>query len=121
MSALLDYKEMQRRIFYFYPLYCRRKLKRNKKSGFSWVDGELEVGYSLNEMQGSFTSPVEDLMLYTAVFMLSAGRETQEARDISFRDIRALIDEHGLEALLNQLSDSDAKEVRSDLELLGVV
>ncbi|WP_157015976.1 hypothetical protein [Pseudomonas batumici] len=75
----------------------------------------------MNELDGSFSSPTEELMLYTAGLMLSAGREPEIACNIASKDIRELIGIHGLETLLARLSDSDAEEVRSDLELLEII
>lgn len=121
MPNIISYKEIMQRMFYYYPVYCRNKIRRNKKSGFSWVEGELEVGYALNEMEESFVNPVENLMLQTAGLVLSAGREPEVAFDIASADIKKIIDAHGLEFLMSQLSDQDARQVKSDLQLLDII
>ncbi|WP_146036618.1 hypothetical protein [Pseudomonas protegens] len=121
MSDLLCYQDIQRRMFYYYPVYCRDKLWLKKRFGSSWVDGELEVGYALNEMEGCFKEPVENLMFYTAGLILSAGREPEVANCTLVGNIKNLIGVYGLEKLLGGLSLSDAEEVKSDLELLGIL
>ncbi|UUQ65537.1 hypothetical protein NLK61_02460 [Pseudomonas fuscovaginae UPB0736] len=121
MVTLLSYEGMRQQIFFFYTGYCRLKIREMKKSGFSWGDGELEVGYALREMRGSFNEPVEELMLYTAVQVLAAGREPEAAYEFVYKNIKEIISVYGLGNLLAQLSEEDSGELRSDLELLGFV
>lgn len=121
MSAILSYKEIMQRMFYYYPIYCRTKIRKNKKSDFSWVEGELEVGYALNEMEESFVTPVENLMLQTAGLVLSAGREPKVAFDFAVAHIKGIIEVHGLAFLMSQLSEQDALQVESDLQLLDII
>ncbi|MBX9409450.1 hypothetical protein K5E40_27715 [Pseudomonas baetica] len=121
MSAILSYKEIMQQMFYYYPIYCRTKIRKNKKSVFSWVEGELEVGYALNEMEESFVTPVENLMLQTAGLVLSAGREPKVAFDFAVAHIKGIIEVHGLAFLMSQLSEQDALQVESDLQLLDII
>jgi len=108
-------------IFYYYPIYCRAKLAKNKRQGFSWVPGELEVGYALDQIEGSIDDPEARLMLYTATLILCAGREPEAASNAIMNHIHCLGEQHGIETLLNKLSEVDAKIVSADLQLLGVL
>ncbi|QXI26202.1 hypothetical protein [Pseudomonas vanderleydeniana] len=121
MSDILSYKELQEGMLYYYPIYCRSKLRGIKKFGKGWVEGELEVGYALNEMEGSFKEPVEEFMFYVAALILMAGRESKYTYDAIAEVINKFIADHGLINLLAQLSEADAKRVRSDLELLELI
>lgn len=76
---MLSYNDILQNIFYYYPIYCRVKLAKNKRKGFSWVSGELEVGYALDQIDGSIDDPAARLMLYTATLILCAGREPEAA------------------------------------------
>lgn len=117
---MLTYSDIMQNIFYYYPIYCRVKLAKNRKKGFSWVSGELEVGYALNQIDGSIEDPAAILMLYTATLILCAGREPEVANKAILNHIHCLIEQHGIEVLLNKLSEADAKTVSADLQLLGV-
>lgn len=118
---MLTYNDIMQSIFYYYPIYCRAKIAKNKRKGFSWAPGELEVGYALDQMEGSLDHPAERLMLHTAGLILSAGREPEVARNADFGDILGLIEQYGINALLGDLSEADARRVRDDLELLGAI
>jgi len=96
-------------------------LQQKKKWGKGWVDNELEVGYALDEMEGSFEHPIEDLMFYTMGLILFAGRESEFTRNIFSEKIKKIISEHGLGALLKTVSDADSLQIKSDLEIVGVV
>lgn len=85
------------------------------------MPGELEVGYAFNQIEGSLEHPAERLMLHAASLILSAGREPEVARNADLGDILGLIEQYGINALLGDLSESDAKRVRDDLELLGAI
>ena len=117
---MLSYSDIMQNIFYYYPIYCRAKLAANKRQGFSWVPGELEVGFALDQIQGSIDDLAATLMLYTATLILCAGREPEIANKAILNHIHCLIEQHGIEVLLNKLSEADAKTVSSDLQLLGV-
>lgn len=85
------------------------------------MPGELEVGYAFNQIEGSLEHPAERLMLHTASLILSAGREPEVARNADLGDILGLIEQHGANVLLSDLSEADARRVKADLELLGVM
>ncbi len=121
MSVVKGYKEIQLWMFDYYPIYCRLKIRSSKKRGFSWVEGETEVGYALNEMEDSFSHPVEEMMLQIAGLVLSAGRSPAIAFDMACIKIKEIIARYGLESLLAQLSEEDSRVVRSDLELLDII
>ncbi|WP_139372500.1 hypothetical protein [Pseudomonas fluorescens] len=118
---MLSYNDIVQNILYYYPVYCRAKVATNKRQGFSWVPGELEVGYALNQIEGSLDHPAERLMLHTAGLILSAGREPEVARNANLGDILGLIEKYGVNALLGDLSEADARRVKADLELFGVI
>lgn len=108
-------------IVLYYPIYCRHKLRGRNKWVKAWVDGELECGYALGEMMGAFRAPVEELMLYVATLILAVGSESDEANNVVLPKIKSLIKEFRLEELLGRVSGPDSAEIRSALELLGVL
>lgn len=118
---MLSYNDIIQNIFYYYPIYCRTKIAKNKKYGFSWVPGELEVGYALHEMEDSMSHPAERLMLHTAGLILAAGREPEVARAAVVASILGLIEQYGINLLFASLSDADSKRVEEDLKLLGIL
>jgi len=121
MSLILTYQEIQLRVFRYYPIYCRMKLQQKNKWGKGWVENELEVGYALDEMSGSLKHPVENLMVYTFGLVLAAGRESELSHSLFLDKIKKILSVHGLESLLETVSDEDAVEIKSDLKIVGAI
>lgn len=115
MEGRVTYSEIRSWFLDSYYNYCRAKLSHKSP----WVEGESEVGYAYGELENSFESPVEKLMLEVLALVLAAGRLPVAVEKFHLDAIRGLLNEFELPYILDNLSSEEAGELKGDLGVLG--
>lgn len=115
MEDRIKYSEIRVWLLECYYKYC--KVKIGHKS--PWIEGESEVGYAYGELENSFDTPIEKLMLEVLTLVLSAGRASEKTYEYHLNCVYNLLESIDLSCILENLPSDEAEEFRSDLRLLG--
>lgn len=115
MDERVTYSEMRTWFLGCYYHYCRAKLGHNSL----WLDGESEAGYAYTELESSFDTPIENLMLEVITLVLGGGRLSMQSQKYHRDIISKLLSENDLEKMLDELSQDEIDEFRHDLSILG--
>ncbi|QVQ28282.1 Imm2 family immunity protein [Achromobacter deleyi] len=115
MEERVTYGEIRAWFLGSYYNYCRVKLSHQSP----WGEGEGEAGYAYSELENSFETPIEKLMLEVLALVFSAGRSSEEAKKYHLDIISGLLREIDIPAVLGSLPSDEAAELVADLKILG--
>jgi hypothetical protein len=86
----------------------------------AWSDGELAVGWALQEAVDENARPIEELMLYALTLLIAAGRGPSIANTNLMNAIHKLIKDNGWRELLGELEGEELHEFKADMRALGI-
>lgn len=116
MEERVTYSEIRTRFLGSYYNYCRAKLSHQSL----WGEDESEAGYAYSELENSFDTPIEKLMLEVLALVLSAGRFSEETSKYHLDIISGLLNEIDISSALEGLPSDEEAELRADLKVLGL-
>jgi hypothetical protein len=111
-------------IFEYCNTYCRHKvgniLSLSIHTEKSWSKNENERGYALEQLEGSFTFAIEDLMFSVAHLILDGGRSFDEKNFMIYHreKIQNILQKNDLSTMLVELPQPEREYFEYDLRLL---
>lgn len=114
MNDRTTYKEMRILFLGCYYIYCKGKILRDS----SWVEGENEAGYAYSELENSFETSIENLMLETIALILG-GHRSDKSKEFHRLAIHEILNKKDIYDELARLPLDELAEIKSDLKILG--
>jgi hypothetical protein len=123
----MPYRLILWRLLENYHTYCRHKIytitTEAAKGPKYWECNENELGYAYEQLEFSFFTPIENLMLEVADLILDGGRNFQSEKFMEFHHgkINFILKKNDLKTMLAELPEEERQVFENDLRLLKIL
>ncbi|MDX6916967.1 hypothetical protein R9X49_17805 [Pectobacterium carotovorum] len=101
--------------------YCRNMVSHSIEGNIEMDMNFPEQGFAYEALEGSFSEPIEDLMLEIITIIFMGGRCMPKTEHYHKEKVLDILSKNNLKEMTKCLSENDKKELLYDMKILGLV
>ncbi|MEQ9877663.1 hypothetical protein ABRP92_06685 [Pectobacterium aroidearum] len=119
--SIQEYDDIKNNFAHACYAYCRNMVNHSTEGNNDSDMNFPEQGFAYDALEGSFSEPIENLMLEVITIIFMGGRCTPKTESYHKEKVLDILQENNLEEMVKNLSEDDKKALLYDMQILGLV